>query len=78
MLGIKNRKRDSFIFFIEVKRPDASSKYQEEDDFVKLMKQQKLSIDTQLNLGVKTPVSFGLLCEGTYYFSIPMQLYSKS
>lgn len=65
MLGIKNRKRELFNFLVEVKRPDTLSKYQEEDDYTKLMKQLKLAIDNQLKLGVQNPYSFGLLCEGT-------------
>ncbi|RCI06630.1 hypothetical protein CU098_012877 [Rhizopus stolonifer] len=63
-LGLKNRKREVYFFFVEVKRPDKQSKYQEEDDFVKLLKQLKTSLDRQLLLGMKNPISFGLLCEG--------------
>jgi hypothetical protein len=65
MLGYEDRKKQVFFFFVEMKRMNTTSKYQAEDDFVKLMKQQKLSVDTQLGLGVRSPVSYGLLCEGT-------------
>lgn len=64
MLGIMDRKRDIYNFFVEVKRPDAKSIYQEEDDYVKLMKQMKGSIDNQAYLEMANPVSLGLLCEG--------------
>jgi hypothetical protein len=63
MLGIKSRKRTIFFFFIEVKRPDITSNHQEENDYVKLIKQLKSSIDEQLKIKMKTPVAYGLLCE---------------
>jgi len=65
MLGITDRKREAYYYFyVEVKRPDAKSIYQEEDDYVKLLKQMKGSIDNQAYLGMANPVSLGLLCEG--------------
>lgn len=64
MLGIKSRKRVIFFFFVEVKRPDTTSNYQEESDYVKLLKQLKNSTDEQLKINMKTPVAYGLLCEG--------------
>ncbi|KAG1041008.1 hypothetical protein G6F43_012186 [Rhizopus delemar] len=64
MIGTKAKKNEMYFFFIEVKRPETSSKYQPEDDFVKLMKLLKRSVDDQLYLGVKTPTSLGLLVEG--------------
>ncbi|KAG0931592.1 hypothetical protein G6F57_009323 [Rhizopus arrhizus] len=63
MLGIKNRKRTMFFFFVEVKRPDITSNHQEENDYVKLLKQLKSSIDEQLKIKMKAPVAYGLLCE---------------
>ncbi|OBZ80534.1 hypothetical protein A0J61_11417, partial [Choanephora cucurbitarum] len=63
-LSTKTRKRNIFLFFIEVKRNEIDSKYQAESDFVKLMKQMKFAVDQQLKIGVKSPISFGLLCEG--------------
>ena len=65
-LSTKTRKQDVFLFFVEVKRDKADSKYQTESDFVKLMKQMQYSIDQQLRMGVETSKSFGLLCEGMY------------
>lgn len=65
-LSTKTRKRNIFLFFIEVKRNEIDSKYQAESDFVKLMKQMKFAVDQQLKIGVKSPISFGLLCEGIY------------
>jgi len=64
MVGIQDRKRELYFFYVEVKRPKVKSVYQEEDDYVKLLKQLKESIDNQLKLGMKNPKSFGLLCEG--------------
>ncbi|KAF1800801.1 hypothetical protein FB192DRAFT_1428943 [Mucor lusitanicus] len=48
------------------KKPDfmIGTEYQPEDDFAKLMKLLKRSIDDQLQLGVETPTSLGLLVEG--------------
>lgn len=66
VLGIETRKTVVLSFFVEVKKEKAESKYQVESDFVKLMKQMKTSIDKQLQMGVQSPVSFGLLCEGLY------------
>ncbi|KAG1488552.1 hypothetical protein G6F45_012179 [Rhizopus arrhizus] len=63
MIGTKVKKSEMY-FFIEVKRPKTSSKYQPEDDIVKLMKLLKRSVDDQLYLGVETPTSLGLLIEG--------------
>lgn len=48
MLGFKNRKREIYFFFVELKRPDKVSKYQVEDDHCKLMKHMKCSIGTQM------------------------------
>ncbi|KAG1294133.1 hypothetical protein G6F60_006049 [Rhizopus arrhizus] len=64
MLGIEDRKRELYYFYIELKRPDCDSKYQKEDDFCKLMKQMKTSVDRQIKLKMANPISFGLLCEG--------------
>lgn len=71
MLGISGKKRKGvWFFFIEVKRPGVTSHYQEEDDFTKLMKQSKSSIDEQLHLGIEDPVSLGLLVEGMFQIYI--------
>ncbi|KAL9536598.1 hypothetical protein MBANPS3_012529 [Mucor bainieri] len=64
MLGTEDRKRSVHFFYVEVKRPDIKSVHQEEDDYVKLLKQLKDSIDHQVKLGMSNPVSIGLLCEG--------------
>lgn len=51
--------------------PEGSKKipdFQLEDNFTQLMKQQKFSVDTQLDLDIKDPLSSGLLCEGIYHF----------
>ncbi|GAA5803102.1 hypothetical protein HPULCUR_008577 [Helicostylum pulchrum] len=52
------------VLLREIKRPDTTSKYQPEDDFVKLMKQMKSSLCDQLCFGVANPTSLGLLVEG--------------
>ncbi|KAI8077281.1 uncharacterized protein B0P05DRAFT_597268 [Gilbertella persicaria] len=64
MFGTRVRNKEIFFFFIEIKRPEATSKYQLEDDYAKLMKLMKGSLDDQLCLGVKDPLSLGLLVEG--------------
>ncbi|KAI8357862.1 hypothetical protein EDC96DRAFT_514711 [Choanephora cucurbitarum] len=56
MIGVEAKKKKVYFFFVEVKHPNTSSKYQPEDDFIKLMKLMKASIDEQL--------TFGLLIEG--------------
>ncbi|ORE01295.1 hypothetical protein BCV72DRAFT_339521 [Rhizopus microsporus var. microsporus] len=64
MLGFSKKRKDIYCFFVEVKRPKQKSSYQEEDDMTKLLKQLKFSIDKQLLLGLRDPVSLGLLVEG--------------
>lgn len=64
---MKHRNKSLFTFFVELKRPGHTSKYQPEDDYVKLMKMMKDSLDKQIDLGLDCPFSFGLLVEGMYY-----------
>lgn len=66
MLGIADRKRELYFFYVELKRPECISRYQKEDDFCKLMKQMKVSVDKQVKLKLGWPVSFGLLCDDKY------------
>ncbi|CAO3699838.1 unnamed protein product [Rhizopus stolonifer] len=65
----KNRKKPDFTidtkvkskevyFFVEVKRPGETIKYQPEGDYTKLMKQMKGSVDDQLCPGVKKTYIF--------------------
>jgi hypothetical protein len=79
-LGIKDRKREIYFFYIEIKHPEKESKHHEEDDFVKFVKMMKLSVDRQISLGMKSPVSFGFLCEDKCQFNheyiINMVIYS--
>jgi hypothetical protein len=70
MFGTKVKRREVYFFFVEVKRPEITSKYQPEDDFTKLMKQMKGSVDDQLCLGAKNPTSLGLLIEGMLSFCV--------
>lgn len=63
MLGFKNRKREVYVFFVELERPDKLSKYQVEDNHCKLMKHLKSSIDAQVKIGIENSTSIGLLCE---------------
>ncbi|CAO3606583.1 unnamed protein product [Mucor hiemalis] len=65
-IGRKMRSHELYFFSVEVKRPDTSSKYQAEDDFTKLMKMMKDSVDEQLRLGIENPTSLGLLVEGMH------------
>lgn len=64
MLGLKDRKKEYYFFYVEIKSPQQKSEYELEDDFVKLMKQMKLSINKQLWRAFPNPCSYGLLCEG--------------
>lgn len=64
---MKHKKKSLFAFFVKVKRPGQTSKYQAEDDYVKLMKEMKDGLDKQINLGFDSPFSFGLLAESMYY-----------
>lgn len=68
MLGYKGHKREIFLFYVELKRPNKFSKYQVEDDFVKLCKHMKYSIDNQAAIGIEAPVALGLWCEGISVF----------
>lgn len=74
MLGYKDRKREIFLFYVELKRPGKVSKYQVEDDFVKLCKHMKYSIDNQAAIGIESPVALGLWCEGFVCSLIKMTL----
>ncbi|PHZ08590.1 uncharacterized protein RHIMIDRAFT_268986, partial [Rhizopus microsporus ATCC 52813] len=60
MLGIGSRKRELYYFYVELKRPECQSKYQKEDDYCKLLKQMKASVDKQVKLKLANPSSFGL------------------
>ncbi|KAI8078601.1 hypothetical protein BDF21DRAFT_341170, partial [Thamnidium elegans] len=44
MIGTKVKGKEIYFFFVEIKRPGTTSKYQPEDDFVKPMKQMKSSV----------------------------------
>ncbi|CEP18549.1 hypothetical protein [Parasitella parasitica] len=62
--GINYKRKARLFFFVEVKRPGQCSIYQDENDYVKLLKQMKTSVDGQIDLGVPNPTSLGLLVEG--------------
>ncbi|KAI8377246.1 hypothetical protein BD560DRAFT_348756 [Blakeslea trispora] len=64
MIGVLKKKKKHLFFFVEVKRPNIQSKYQPEEDMVKLLKHMKSSIDDQLHAGINDCMSFGLLVEG--------------
>lgn len=68
MISFKIKKQKVTLFFVKVKRPEQASKYQVEDDFTKLLKQLKVSIDHQIHLKIKKPRSFGLFVEGNMLF----------
>ncbi|KAL9559132.1 hypothetical protein PS6_000936 [Mucor atramentarius] len=70
MIGTEFKKKDYYFFFVEIKRPSTQSKYQAEDDYVKLLKEMKGSIDNQLLLGIENPSSLGLLVEGAFSICI--------
>ncbi|ORE19946.1 hypothetical protein BCV71DRAFT_262550 [Rhizopus microsporus] len=56
----------SFANKFLIPRPNVTNHYQEEDDFTKLMKQLKSSIDEQLHLVMENTVSLGPLVEGMF------------
>ncbi|CAO3694304.1 unnamed protein product [Rhizopus microsporus] len=62
-LDYKFKGKPHFAFFVEVKRPGQTSLYQDEGDFVKLLKVMKESINDQIDLGFEDPASLGLLVE---------------
>lgn len=64
---MKHKNKPLFALFVEVKRPGQTSKYQPEDDYTKLLKEIKDSLDKQVDLGFVNPFSFGLLMEGMFY-----------
>ncbi|CAO3692094.1 unnamed protein product [Rhizopus stolonifer] len=66
--GISYKGKGRFFFFVEVKRPGQFSIYQDEDDYVKLLKQMKTSVDAQIDLGVRNPTSLGLLISFDYNY----------
>ncbi|KAL9537239.1 hypothetical protein MBANPS3_011956, partial [Mucor bainieri] len=74
MLGLESRKRIVNLFYMKVKRPDIKSCHQKEDDYTKLLKQMKDSIDLQVTLGMSKPVSVGILCEDFSCFLYRMRL----
>lgn len=65
-IGFKDRKRLIDPIFFEVKRPQIESKYQEENDYIKLLKQLKASVDYQVQLNIESPVALGVYCAGNY------------
>ncbi|KAF1800432.1 hypothetical protein V8B55DRAFT_1566726 [Mucor lusitanicus] len=74
LIGFKHQKKLINCLVLEVKRPTATSKYQAENDHVELLKQMKTSIDFQVKLFIKSPVSFGVLCQGFECFLFKMML----
>ncbi|KAG2234470.1 hypothetical protein INT48_004849, partial [Thamnidium elegans] len=71
MIGAKKRRTELYFFYMEVKRPDTTSRYQVEDDHTKLLKFMKESIDKQLRLGIEDPMSLGLLVEDIISLCVP-------
>lgn len=68
MIGTKVKSKELYFFFVEVKIPETTSKYQPEDNYTKLMKHIKGFVDEQLRLLVENPSSLGLLVEGMLTF----------
>ncbi|ORE18491.1 hypothetical protein BCV71DRAFT_179465, partial [Rhizopus microsporus] len=67
MIGSRPKKKEFYFFFVEIKRSDITSKHRAEDEFTKILKQMKDSADKALCLGVKGPVSLGLLFKSTVF-----------
>lgn len=76
-IGFKDRHRVVGCVYFEVKRPNVASKYQEEENFAKLLKQLKASLDYQVALNISSPVSFGVLCEGNVLFWFSSYIFLK-
>lgn len=57
MLGIEDRKRDAYFFYVDLKTPACKSVYQEENDYVKLLKCMKVYLDDQAAIGIRNPES---------------------
>ena len=70
MIGSRPKKKEFYFFFVEIKRSDITSKHRAEDEFTKILKQMKDSADKALCLGVKGPVSLGLLVEDIFWICI--------
>ncbi|ORE03961.1 hypothetical protein BCV72DRAFT_295485 [Rhizopus microsporus var. microsporus] len=64
MLGIEDRKRDAYFFYVKLKIPACKNIYQEENDYVKSLKLMKISLNDQATIRIKNPKSLGPLCEG--------------
>jgi hypothetical protein len=58
----KNKQADLFV--VEVKKPFGNVYNQYESDYVQLQREMKLILDTQIELGLDTPVSYGMLVDG--------------
>ncbi|KAI7900863.1 uncharacterized protein BX663DRAFT_532229 [Cokeromyces recurvatus] len=76
MIGAKVKSKEFYFFFVDVKKSETTSKYQPEDDYTKLMKQMKGSVDDQLYYGAKNPTCPGLLIEGFKCTLFQMKLLS--
>lgn len=66
MIGVKIKAKEVHFFFVEMKKPEITSKYQAEDDQTRLMKQMKDSVDAHLCLELK---AFPLLAFGLKIYS---------
>lgn len=66
MIGTEFKNKDVYFFQVEIKRPAMQSRYQVEDDEIKLYREMKDFVDEQLKLGVSNPSSLGLLVEGMF------------
>lgn len=64
MIGTEHKREDLYFFYVEIKRPAVHSRHQIEDDYVKLLKEMKDSIDGQLKVGIENSSSLRLLVEG--------------
>lgn len=52
------------FFYVKLKWPAYKSVYQEANDYVKLLKLMKVSLDDQAAVEIRNPESLGLLCQG--------------
>ncbi|KAI9265513.1 hypothetical protein EDC94DRAFT_58932 [Helicostylum pulchrum] len=73
ILNLPNKKQVDF-FTCEVKKPFGNLSNQLESDYVKIHKEMKLIIDTQIDLGVQHPIAYSLLVEGYSFTLFKMEL----
>lgn len=63
-IGFNDKHKTIDVVYFEVKRPNITSRHQEENDYVKLLKKLLVSLNYRVQETIPSPVTFGVLCEG--------------